>query len=187
MNQVPAKVRLPVIQRNGGKPFIERLEKLGLADVHFTDAGETDVSEVGIPRTSGRELADLGHSHLVVVALRIAQLDAGPGRLRNLRFHGEYRAGLCGGLIGSVPSQLQHFRDVLLILLEKLLRVIVLFEVVVAVGKAQTALPGDSNHLVAILLILRGTKTKERADTFGVGSRHLVLKLRETRKTGNAG
>ena len=76
-----------------------------------------------------------------------------------------------------VSREREHFGDVLFILLADLLRFVVGLRVVIAVRQPEAALVRAANHLRTILLILRGTEVKERADAHALQTRDFRLKF----------
>ena len=150
------------------------------------DIGEADVAEVSVPGKIRRERAQPGRVHLVVIGFGIAPFHARLGVLRHLRFDGQDGARLGGGFISGVAGQLQHLRDVLHVLIAKLFGFVFVLGVVVAIRQSQSALAGAADHLLAIFVILLGTKAKKHARALAVQMRHFVLKLGEIADRGDA-
>ena len=86
MDQMPAQIGLPIVDRTCLEDVVGGLEEIGLADVDVARLGQLDLLEIIRPIPVRRERLQLGLRHLVVILLRIAQLDAGARRLARAKF-----------------------------------------------------------------------------------------------------
>ena len=94
---MPAEVSLPIIERDGFENRIGGLEEIGLSDIDVLRARQTlSVLKKSSQSKSGHELLQLGLRHLVIVFLRIAQLDAGARRLGERSLDGHDGLGVLG-------------------------------------------------------------------------------------------
>ena len=103
-------------------------------------------------------------------------LDASHRGYGELRLEVEDHLRLFGGLHGHVAGELQHLRDVRHVFRPKLLRFLVGFRVVVAVGKTQAALERRRDDLARVLPVLLRAELEEGVDSPLLQARDLLLK-----------
>ena len=124
--------------------------------------GQTDLFEVIAPVPIRRDLLEFIRRHLVVILLRIAQFDAGAGRLRQRSFERENLFRVGAGFFGGLAEQRQHLGHVRDIRVPQFFRSVVVLGVVIAVRHPEPALDRLRNLAGAVLVILPGTEIEER-------------------------
>ena len=160
VHQVPTQVGLPVRHGRRGQLRGERLEKFRVRKIQLGERGRAHRAEKGGPVEGAGDLREVGHGHLVVAGVGIAELDA---RQRGLRQHGlepQHRLRADLGSLGVVAKQLQHLGDVGDVLLAELLGLLVVVEIIVAVRQAEAALVKLGDVPVAVLRVRAGKKAE---------------------------
>ncbi len=168
---MPAQVGAPLGRGGRGGELGEGRGVRGLADVQFFDLRPAGL-EVGRPVEARGLLLQLGQGALVVGLLWVAQFHAGPGRLGHAGLQVQHHAGPDLGQVCGIPGQLEHLRDVGLVLGADVLRAGVVVQVVVAVGQAQAALVQGAHVPGAVLGVLHD----EEAEAAGQA---LAMELRQ--------
>ena len=153
VSKLPAQVGLHVVERRGGDEVRRRRGKFRLAHVHAAGFLGADSGEIGVPIEAGRGLVQVGHGHLVVVGLRVAQIDARLAGLGEFGLEAEHALGFGGGYLGLVAEQHEHLADVLLVGGANLLRFFVVEQVIIAVRQAQATLAELGDVGLGILLV----------------------------------
>ena len=122
-------------------------------------------AEVGVEVEGRRELLQLVEAHRVVAVLRVAHARRGRGRRSRARSRAASpSAASLAAASGVSPSERQHARDVLEVLLALLLRLRVVLQVVVAVGQADAALAEARDRLLRVVQVGRRAEAEERRE-----------------------
>ena len=145
---------------------LQLLEKFRLFRVEIYRGIEIQRLEVRTPVEMWRQLLYLVNFHLVIGGMRIAQFDVRERSSGQRGFHAHYGLRRCLRLALVIAGELQRSGYVFQIFLPCLLGLIVIFEVVVAVGKAEPAGAGIGHHHGGIMRILRGAKNERNEDAF---------------------
>src|SRR6185437_3875655 len=140
VDEVPAQVGFPIRQRGRGQLGVEGAEEAGRNHVHVGEGGRAGGGEEVGPLELGRERFELGERHLVVDGVGVAAGDVIHRALRQCGLDAQDGGGFGGGLGGGVAEEGEHFLDVGDVLLAQRNGFGVGLEVVVAIGKAQSAL-----------------------------------------------
>ena len=158
---MPAQVGLPIGQRHGGQLLVERLEEFGLADVDLADVREADLLEIGLPGEIGRRARAVPRASSCGSWFRDRAARRGSWTALAICVSMAMTVSASvAAVAGGVAGELEHFGDVLHVLLADLLRFVVVLGVIVAVGKAEAALRGLADHLGAVLVVLTGTEVE---------------------------
>ena len=139
------------------------------------ESGGACVAEVHIPLEVGCRGLKLGEGALVVGAVGVAALDAGQRVLGEFSLQSEDGFGLCSGGIGVLTDELEHVGDMLNILVAHLL--VLVTEVIVAVGEAQATLEEVHDDHVGIFGVGAGTGVEETAKAIAVEVAHQLGQL----------
>ncbi len=159
---MPAQVGLPVGDRRGRQLGGEGLEEIRVRKVDLGERRRAQIMKVGRPVQVAGVLREVGHGHLVVARVRVAELDLLQRCLRQQGF--QPHDGLCADLcvLGGVAGQLEHLRDVRDVLCAELLRLLIVGEVVLAFRQAEAALAELRNLEVAVLRVGTGPEAEAR-------------------------
>ena len=122
----------------------------------------------------------------MVVGFGVAPLHARHGVLRKLRLDAHHGARLCVGAVGVVAEELERARDVLLVFVARLLRLVVGVEIVVAVWKAEAALRDLRDDGGRVLEVLRRAEAEDGGDAVRVEDGDLVFESAEVFDGGDA-
>ena len=140
VDESPAEVGFPVVERDGVEERVGGGEELGLADDEGIAVGSVQGAEQGGGVEIGGEGGEFGGGLGIVVGFVVAELDGGAGDLGEFRFDGEDGLGVSGGEVGGIAEEDEHGGDVLLVFGADLDGVLGIGEVVAAFGEAHAAL-----------------------------------------------
>ena len=136
VNDLPAQIGFPMIERMLLQQFLFRAEEIRRRQNVVVAGRSLHCLQVRIPINRWRKFTHLGQAHLVVNVLGIAALDVVHLRLRDFGFEFDHRAGVGSGLRRRFARKGEHLLQVCTILLEDLGRLLVCFQIVIAIGQA---------------------------------------------------
>ena len=165
IENLPRHVGFPLIERYRLDHRIHSLEEVRIADVQVLKSWRARRTKVAIEMKVGRQLLHVGNSHLVVEVLGIASQRAVHRRLGQLRLNLHHCIGALLCLRWTLTDHGQHLLHVLEELLANLHRLLIVFEVVVAVGKRQTGLIDKGNGHVCVMKVRARAEAKQRVRT----------------------
>ena len=116
INEMPAQICFPIVQRCVGKECVCCFEEFRLMHIDVAGFDQIDVLEVIRPIPIRRERLHFALLHLVIIFLWIAQFDAGARRLSQRSFQGQDFLCLIGGLARRVAKQCEHLAHMIDIL-----------------------------------------------------------------------
>ena len=158
--QVPAKIRLPLIQRSLAQQPVCFLEKIRLLDIDSRETRRISLPKICFPGPGRNQRLQSRNSHLVPDRMRIPHLRAWHRsiRQRGLKIH--HRARLRIRLFLRISGERKHFCDVHHIIRTQLLRFFVRARVIIAFRQGQPALSHLRDYLRAVVQILCGVESK---------------------------
>src|ERR1051325_2836932 len=95
--------------------------------------------------------------------MRLALLDTGQGSFGHRGLDSHDNGCIVPGRVGTFAREYQNASNVIQILLARFLRLLIVFDVVIAIRQPETASHGEGDYLLRILEILIGTKIEKRA------------------------
>jgi len=186
IDDLPPQVRFPVRERHRGEQAVGRLEENRILDVDGGDVGAAFAGEEARPVEARRKLRELRRRHLVIVRVRIPELDARLGGTCQRSLDREHPLRIGCGLLLAVTNQLKHPRDVIHVIRANVGVALGIVQIVIAIGKRQPALPDPRDHFGAVFGILLGAEAEDNRHTASMEPRDLRLQLRAIADRGNA-
>ena len=171
MNHLPAHVDLPVLERMRGDQFFFGAEKIRRGHNVVVAGWRLHRLQISLPIDGGRELPHLRQRHFIVDVLGIAAFYVIHLRLGHRGFQVNHGAGVGCGLSFRFACQHEHLLNVSSIFRKQLLRLVIVFQVVVAIRKTQPALIDLRDDFGSVVIILLAGETEE-------GRIRLIVRLR---------
>ena len=164
----PAEIGLPVVERHRVELLVHSLEEIWIADVEAGELGRAVIGEIlGEFEVRGHR-NDLRRLHHVVALLGIAAFGAVHGNLRQPGLDRKHGLSFGGSVLRFIACQLEHLLHVLLILLPRLHRLGIVFDVVVAIRQRDSTLVEVRDGQTGIVHVGHGIETEQHRDAMAM-------------------
>ena len=149
--------------RRGRKNLGGAADRRGLADDEAGLVGHAHCLQIAVPAEFGRCLGELGGRQLVIGLLRVAAVDLGPVDLGDIGLERHDRVG--AGLGTLFTRKLEKLDEIGAIGVALLDQGGVVAQIIIAIGKAETALIELEDRRVRVLVVGIDIGGERRADT----------------------